>query len=44
MDQTMAQLNTSMGAVDLVRDVSHQVSSFLGNYGWQEKEKNAESR
>ena len=44
MDQTMSQLNTSMGAVDLVRDVSHQVSNFLGNYGWQEAEKAKDSR
>ncbi|WP_395856949.1 methyl-accepting chemotaxis protein [Cystobacter fuscus] len=44
MDQTMSQLNNSMSAVDLVRDVSHQVSNFLGNYGWQEKEQNPESR
>ncbi|WNG16630.1 methyl-accepting chemotaxis protein [Cystobacter fuscus] len=43
MDQTMSQLNNSMSAVDLVRDVSHQVSNFLGNYGWQGKEKNPES-
>ncbi|OJH38865.1 methyl-accepting chemotaxis protein [Cystobacter ferrugineus] len=43
MDQTMAQLNTSMSAVDLVRDVSHQVSNFLGNYGWQQKQQDPES-
>ncbi|MFY0521660.1 methyl-accepting chemotaxis protein [Archangium gephyra] len=30
MDQTMAQLNTSMSAVDLVRDVSHQVAAMSG--------------
>ncbi len=39
MDQTMSQLNTSMGAVELVRDVSFQVSDFLGSYGWEQTEK-----
>ncbi len=38
MDQTMTQLNASMGAVDLVRDVSYQVSDFLGSYGWEGSE------
>ncbi|HEX8436988.1 methyl-accepting chemotaxis protein [Archangium sp.] len=35
MDQTMTQLNASMGAVDLVRDVSNTVGDFLGSYGWE---------
>ncbi|QRN94405.1 methyl-accepting chemotaxis protein [Archangium violaceum] len=38
MDQTMSQLNTSMGSVDLVRNVSEQVASFLGSYGWSESQ------
>ncbi|HEX8822397.1 MAG TPA: methyl-accepting chemotaxis protein, partial [Archangium sp.] len=37
MDQTMTQLNASMGSVELVRDVSYQVSDFLGSYGWEQQ-------
>jgi methyl-accepting chemotaxis protein len=35
MDQTMSQLNASTSSVELVRDVSHRVSDFLGSYGWE---------
>jgi methyl-accepting chemotaxis protein len=39
MDQTMSQLNASAGSVELVRDVSHRVSDFLGSYGWENTKK-----
>jgi methyl-accepting chemotaxis protein len=35
MDQTMSQLNASMGSVELVRDVSETVGNVLGSYGWE---------
>jgi methyl-accepting chemotaxis protein len=35
MDQTMTQLRASEEAIDVVRDVAQQVTSFVGQYGWE---------